>query len=631
MNSNSENYQIIGFDLGHSKTALASVSSGGKESPEIIEIQKKRFVMTALAYNRRNLPIIGYDAYTNLETSQAKEFEISFKKSPSDEDFSPKLIKKFVTAVYDIVKKSKQLDPVIEKRFFIGHPSGWLQEDVDRYKQLMYDAGLSNIKVVPESRAAFIHAYESKKVTIEQIRKGFLIIDIGSSTTDITFASEKKVEDFGEHRYALGASLIDKEIFKHCCENHKNKDKIDNHFQVNPKDIKKFEIICRKVKEEYFSKSGLYDSGCFPLQEDLYFCPKVNSEIMESILNTKLPDLKNRSWKEAFHEQLIRAKQKFEAKKILPSKILVTGGGARMDFIEEICQKVFPDSHSLYQMDTEPEVCVATGLARWGRLDVKTVDFKEEIDNFLQYNLENIVENNFNNFLDELVDFMVKKILPEIIKPSLIDFRNRKIKTKEELEDVIQARLKEWFYSRDLYEEVTVLLDKYLTDIEGQLTQELNEICQAYRLQPGTLSLEKNQQSRILDKDVLDQIKNYINPEDSVKVAENFPIVALVVSGALTAVMVILEIALPIFLDVITGGLSFVLSGFLINYVLNRFPIYTLSDDKISSILKEKEEELRNKIKDEFSKQQENITSVTRIAIRKAIDEKVDDARILVD
>ena len=49
----------------------------------------------------------------------------------------------------------------MEAFFFVGHPSGWSPIVVEAYKTVLFNSGLHNIEVIPESRAAFIHARES--------------------------------------------------------------------------------------------------------------------------------------------------------------------------------------------------------------------------------------------------------------------------------------------------------------------------------------------------------------------------------------------------------------------------------------------------------------------------------------
>ena len=640
MNKNSENYQIIGFDLGHGKTSLASVSSNGNEPPEILEIKSNlKFVMTVLAYDLERLPLIGDDAFEYAQESQVQEFYISFKKSPDEQEFLPELITEFVKVVYSILKKSNQLDYQVEEHFFIGHPSGWLKVQTDKYKQLMSDAGLPNVTVVPESRAAFMHAYKSNKLKlkIREIKEGILIIDIGSSTTDLTFATDKKVEDFGEHSYALGASLIDKEIFKRNRANHGNKDKLDQHFENNPNDIKKVEIRCRKVKEKYFSNIDLFKtSPCThydaPLQRDLQFNPEVNYEMMQSILDTKLPNLDDKSWKEAFRHQLTRAKQKFEEKAITPSKILVTGGGARMNFIEQICQQLFPDSP--YQRDTEPEVCVAKGLASWGKLDVKTAEFKKEIDRVLQDNLKNIVENNFNDFKNKLANLLADVLLDQVLRPSLIDFRKQRINGKNNLELELKKRSEACLKDIRIRKKIIKQLSECIKVIEKELEQKIDPICNQYKLQRGILEIEQPKDPITFDQGVVEELKHI--EVDPVELAKSITTVASIFFGGATfvAIIIIIEMAFEVLLAGITSGLSLILSSIFIGPLFKKIALnVALSDNKIKELIQENKSKLSKRIKQEFNKKPElfeKIIEVTKNGIKTAINNKVDDARILL-
>jgi cell division ATPase FtsA len=105
-----------------------------------------------------------------------------------------------------------------------------------------------------------------------------------------------------------------------------------------------------KTKEKYFSTRHYMD---FPDEEftgsmvifsdDIEFTPRFNGRVIEEIINTKLSELGNQSWKEAFEEQLNIAKK--EITKVVQvvqfGGILITGGGSKMNFVKEYATQYF--------------------------------------------------------------------------------------------------------------------------------------------------------------------------------------------------------------------------------------------------------------------------------------------------
>jgi actin-like ATPase involved in cell morphogenesis len=111
---------------------------------------------------------------------------------------------------------SQQNVPNITQHFCIGHPSGWSEKEVNKYKEIIQSCFTNDekIELIPESRAALIHTISTNRFTVNRIQQGILVIDIGSSTTDLTFISDKYSQDYGENRYDLGGSIIEKELLK---------------------------------------------------------------------------------------------------------------------------------------------------------------------------------------------------------------------------------------------------------------------------------------------------------------------------------------------------------------------------------------------------------------------------------
>ena len=74
--------------------------------------------------------------------------------------------------------------------------------------------------------------------------------------------------------------------------------------------------------------------------------------------------------------------------------ILLTGGASRMNFVQRVCEEVFPDLPGGIARAPNPQFTIANGLARWGRLQSQTDAFAREIDEFCTHTVREVVEGN---------------------------------------------------------------------------------------------------------------------------------------------------------------------------------------------------------------------------------------------
>ncbi|GAB1540758.1 hypothetical protein NUACC21_34270 [Scytonema sp. NUACC21] len=514
-----ENYQeikIIGFDLGHGETALTWLRADNSEStPQSLLINNRKSQMTAIAYHPKGGIIIGEMA---CQMSDATIFEIAFKGRKFHVEKNRKSIQEFVSAIYQHLIDTKQIQVGDRNNFFIGCPSGWWQEEIETYKQILSEDSLPNVTIVKESRAALMHAKESGIFTIKELQKSVLVIDMGSSTTDYTLVkgmSDTPI-DFG---HDLGASLIEKEILKITLECHRQYregnekilrlgeilrdeeilqleeiSQLEQILEQNPLYRNRCELRCRKAKEEYFTyeesyRENLVNVGVEDIQRKFKFLPIVNGKIMNTILNKPLPELDNKSWRDAFRDQLLAVKQKLEHISIQPSAILLTGSASKMGFVVEICQEVFPDLAC--KRDGEPELCIARGLARWGRVYIRTAGFLEEINHFLDSELTGIVGNHIPGFLEKLAEELAEGLVDKVIKPSIQSWRDRRIIKLSSLESEIQQQAKTWLTGSDANDKMAACLVQWLLKIQNEVREKTDSICIKYGLPLGTFDSKK--------------------------------------------------------------------------------------------------------------------------------------------
>ncbi|MBN4005225.1 Hsp70 family protein [Nostoc sp. LPT] len=498
--------ETIGFDLGHGETAVAKAIVESIEPPQMLEINNKKNQITALGWHPKLGYLVGEQALIQAGVTQ---LTISFKQKPNNDPKYRETISTFVATYYRLLKESKQVEEKEGSYFYIGCPSGWSVSDRTEYQKLLQEAGIPQLNVVPESRAAFMQAKEAGKLEYDKLVASVLIVDIGSSTTDFTLVKslEEIPIDFGSN--TLGASLIDKAIFARTLANHEQKALLEKVFQEYPHHQARCELACRKAKEDYFSNEQLYSDpesfarGFESINEQIYFIPQVNKLLMEEILNQPLPELELNSWIKSFRDSLKEAKEKLEKLGIVPKLVLMTGGASRMKFTHILCQEMFPEPETLLRPDPEPERCIAMGLARVGRWDLRAAAFKQEVNKLFTSNkLKGLIERHIPELIESLTKPLADGLIVNAVKPALKDWQKNKIRTLADLETALIGRAEQWLKSDRAVQIINHQCASWFSNkIQPDLAAQTDPICRKFQIPRSSLRFE----------DSIDP--NFVNPE----------------------------------------------------------------------------------------------------------------------
>ncbi len=487
--------ETIGFDLGHGETAVAKAIVESIEPPQMLEINNKKNQITALGWHPKLGYLVGEQALIQAGVTQ---LTISFKQKPNNDPKYRETISTFVATYYRLLQESKQLAGGESSYFYIGCPSGWSVSDRTEYQKLLQEAGILQLNVVPESRAAFMQAKEAGKLEYDKLLASVLIVDIGSSTTDFTLVKslEEIPIDFGSN--TLGASLIDKAIFARTLANHEQKALLEKVFQEYPHHQARCELACRKAKEDYFSNEQLYSDpesfarGFESINEQIYFIPQVNKLMMEEILNQPLPELENYSWIKSFRNSLKEAKEKLEKLGIVPKLLLMTGGASRMKFTHVLCQEMFPQPETLLRPDPEPERCIAMGLARVGRWDLRAAAFKQEVNKLFTSNqLKSLIERHIPELIASLTKPLADGLIVNAVKPGLKDWQKNKIRTLADLETALIGRAEQWLKSERAVQIINHQSASWFSNkIQPDLAAQTDPICRKFQIPRSSLRFE---------------------------------------------------------------------------------------------------------------------------------------------
>jgi len=499
--------ETIGFDLGHGETAVAKAKVDSIESPEMLEINNKKIQVTAIGTHPQLGTLVGDQALIQPGVTKLK---ISFKQKPNNDPNYRQTIRSFLETYYRLLKESKQIKGGEASYFCVGCPSGWSVRERDEYQNLLKEADIPLLSVIPESRAAFMQAKEGGKLDYYELKSAVLIVDIGSSTTDFTLVKSLSEipMDFGNN--ALGAALIDKAIFARALASHGQKALLEKVFSQHPHHKARCELQCRKVKEDYFSNENLYSQsetwarGFEYINEQISFVPKVNTLTMEEILNQPLPELEHKSWIQSFREAVSEAKEKLNNLGIVPKVVLMTGGASRMKFTRQICEEIFPEPESQVRPDPEPERCIALGLARVGRWDLRAAEFKEEV-NLLSdsQKLKDIIEQHIPELIKLLTKPLSDGLIENAVKPGLKDWQNNRIRTLADLQDSIETLAQQWLKSTQATQTIkTICTTWFYSKIQPDLAQETDPICQTFQIPTSSLRFEDGIDPALVNPDL---------------------------------------------------------------------------------------------------------------------------------
>lgn len=333
----------------------------------------------------------------------------SFKAVPNSDNRDVML--QYLRAWHNKLAKSKGShigDDGNNAVWIIGCPTGWTDPSIiQNYQKLFLDAGFANPIVIPESDAAIAHARKvSSDINQRAVHSGVLCQDFGAYSNDSTYISASGIQSYGGF---VGAGIIDKMIVQlnlNYIEEFVSQkgnspvlvDAVRHRFQNDPVFRDFMFLQGRWLKEKYFEskKNGTLSakgvSTFITLDDDPSFDGMdqfrlfLNSQMVHFILEEKkicemlgeslfaaLPvetrqEIGKKTWMECleiFLQNTSNAIPDFQ-KQLVGSKgnppiVLITGGAAEMDIIENAIYNSYSDATVV--SDPTPLLSIARGLA----------------------------------------------------------------------------------------------------------------------------------------------------------------------------------------------------------------------------------------------------------------------------
>ena len=485
---------VVGFDLGHGETALTRLRSGTMREniePEVIEIDKQKVLTTVVGIDGNGAVYIGYQV--QKVASSLIQCETRFKHPALDNHpKAGRFMRLFVREIANKLAGSLySVDPA-EAIFFVGCPSGWSLEVQRAYLKLLRESGLQNVHVVPESRAALIWARQTRAIDSEKMGSRILVIDIGSSTTDITYSVNLNAHkvDFGANE--IGAGILDQLIYDYILENLEDDHAADQaalirrKLETYPGRRVMADLKVRAAKHAYFSIGEAEDYVA--IDKGILLPIKLNHEFMSRIIDNPSPLTGNVSWRRAFENYLHDTKAKIGED---PQIIVVTGGAARMDFAVKIIADVFKSSSVLH--GTEPEFAIARGLAWFGCSYLRTMNFIEDVDRLIDSKkIETLVKEKAPKLYGMLAQDLAKGLTDNIMLPEMLRWKSGKTRTLAEVERRCESLCQEWFRKKSTMEMIKKTVAAWFEDLRPALHGVTSHICEKHGYDSALLDLTED-------------------------------------------------------------------------------------------------------------------------------------------
>lgn len=483
--------KYYGIDIGDGESAAAAVAEKGAVVPEVLMLGTTRSMLSVVG-DLNGKPVVGDQAL--LRQSQgAHNIKARFKSRYLTDDAASADIRRFAQGLYDLMKD--EFAGVAQPHIALGVPAGWSDTDRRRYAGIVSEAGFRNMHAVAESRAAFLFARYDKDIglSVEELSRPALVIDIGSSTTDFAYivdGKETEVGVFGDK--SLGGGLLDQLILEDAVARSPKSGQIRAVFDRYPEWRSICELAARKAKETYFSSEA--DWAVDPYVSKVYISADVNSPAslsfsldskrMRKLLATPIPALDRLT----FPEQLRRCLE-LAAKNTIrhpPELLILTGGASRMNFFQQACRDAFPNAN--VTICPEPEFCIARGLSIAARIDYKLSVFKRKIEDFFESgDLRKDINLHLPALQKKLSGVLMQRIMRGCIEPAL----KEDCATRDQLNAAINSNIKKEFEKQGRTPESDDIIAAWITEELSETRTKLDNLCLSSDVERADLALSK--------------------------------------------------------------------------------------------------------------------------------------------
>lgn len=478
--------KYLGFDFGDGESCLARISENSLAQPQIISIQGSESFLSAVG--RYNGEIVIGDVSATLPG--VEDLRVCFKRHFLSQSADvKKTLQDFASGVF--TQASAQVENINEYSITVGCPAGWLGDVRRSYLDILCRAGITQARLVSESRAAFLYARCSSAlpVSAEAVKESALVIDIGSSTLDFAYVvggKESGVGTFGDTH--LGGGVMDELIMTDAVErvaDPEAKAAIERALSESPNWRSRCLLAARRLKERYYSDEESYKAEACTAPFIFRYSGRQEIELRltpdkaEELINKPHTYLNGRSFLSALRDALSLSRQQTEEKP--PRAVLLTGGASRMRFFREECEKAFPNSSVV--CCPEPQFSIARGLAYAARVDDQLAEFREEVSRFTDSDtVESLVRSRLPLLIPPLAQALTELAVEGGALPAVRRWRDGEIATLEDMQKEMGERISALFSSAEGRDAMREVLDGWTRSVLAEIQGKLSLICEKYHV-----------------------------------------------------------------------------------------------------------------------------------------------------
>lgn len=516
----------IGIDLGDKTTSMFYVNSGSSDMTNCIQLPGTTGntpLESTVCILKTGKSILG-NSIEYYELDELDNVYHNFKYQPDEvKKNNPAQYKDMQTGInslIDCIFHSEEFNTIMmplaggkdEIVFCIGYPTNWTEESIAEYEGMIKAGVLGEYEKkgsylgVPvritferESTGAYVYINCLNRETNQFRLKdngNILVLDFGSSTVNITALgrdSREVLYTSGNNRF--GGRQLDALITQDCISSFK-KDKKQLFAELdrlNDRAATKLLVVAASHLKEGLSTKE-QSREYFPyIQENLRFDRKrlynlaTNTPIKaaEKIAPGLISANENDSWAEIMKRYLSSEKEILERKGIRPEMIILTGGGASMPIVQDICRKIFGNIQTLDA--SESSTVISRGLA----LSAKNMDRSNEFNEAIALFIKHSMPRKINAELSTLISAISRDIADILCRELELELRWWKTGVTDTFNDVID-RIRQ-IDANDIIRNEKVgnsIRNWYQTRLYPGLDRELNNICQRFGARQFSLPKE---------------------------------------------------------------------------------------------------------------------------------------------
>ncbi len=492
----------FGFDLGDGESCITFSRDLSANEPMPIVINGETSFTTAVGLHEGRI-VIGRLASNNPAVT---ELRVCFKRHFLErrEDIDQTVVR-FVTGVMEALRQDPQVGHVVDDPeqacFIVGCPAGWPHEDRERYRRLMLQGGMPNVRIASESRAAFENALRRRVAGVEPglIEDCVLVIDIGSSTLDLAYVcdgQEHNVETEGDVK--LGGGLMDEMILLHAMKEMPDREaaqRLEAFLRRSPDWHSRVMLQAREIKEEYFRDEEMYfDSGAeivkgvrviggpgLNFRLNLRLSPEV---VEKELIARPHPLLDHQSFESRLLNTLRTVHHRIRKRE--PKLVILTGGPSRMRFFQEMCRDEFRKSQVV--ISGEPEYDIARGLAYAGGVDENAARLLSDIRAYARGTaVEDMVHQELPALISAISEALGASLMNGCVLDTFAAWRDGDVKTLRDFEKAAAENIRAYLLCTEGQAVISRACAPWAEALLAKVQEDLDDMARRHKVAPGTL------------------------------------------------------------------------------------------------------------------------------------------------